>query len=65
MAIEEFTERVWVGRIAGTSPLFVWLVGLFSLFTFVSNAWNVEELLNGFAEASGQSGPSCRLYSSV
>lgn len=29
---------------------FVWLVGLFFLFTFVSNAWNVEELLNVFAE---------------
>lgn len=34
---------------------FVWLVGLFFLFTFVSNAWNVEELLNVFAEASTRS----------
>lgn len=32
---------------------FVWLVGLFFLFTFVSNAWNVEELLNVFAEVPG------------
>lgn len=32
---------------------FVRLVGLFFLFTFVSNAWNVEELLNVFAEAPG------------